>query len=234
MKISNRIGILVQARMRSSRLPGKSMKPIGGKPMLAYLIESLLEISEANQIVLVTSEDESNQPIVELGSDYGITVYQGSEEDVASRYFDVLSKRNFEYFHRICGDSPYYSSEVLLEPSLKILDSALQFISSMPNKGFPMGNNVELFETNFFLNCFGEPGLIDNEHVTAGIYKQADRFQHVLITCDIDGYAYSKLKFSVDTQEDFDVAKSVLESLSFQPWNFSFEEKYELIEKINK
>jgi spore coat polysaccharide biosynthesis protein SpsF len=232
MRISKDIGIIVQARMLSNRLPGKSMMKIGEKPMLRYLLQSLLTVADRNQIIIVTSVDPSNQQIESLGVSMGIKVFRGSEENVASRYKAVLENSKFKYFHRICGDSPYYSAEVLLNPSSEISNSGLNYISTMPNQGYPMGNNIELFSTDFFLKCFEVQGLIDIEHVTSSIYK-SDKIRHCkLVGCNIEQFDYSTLKFSVDTQEDFDLAKMVLTEMSFEPWNYTFSEKYQLIKKL--
>lgn len=227
--------VVIQARMGSSRLPGKSMMQVGGKPMLDYLIDTLLSVFSKEELIIATSKNTENNIIRDYANSKEIMCFSGDEENVASRYFLILSNHpTKKYLYRICGDSPYYDKEIL-EKGLRHIAASdeLDFISSMPNKGYPMGCNLEVMKTELYLKHFPLFNKKEHfEHVTPYFYENKDSFRHILIACQVEGYAYEKYKFSVDTKEDFEIAKKMLESMNFEPWKYTIKEKFKMQEKL--
>lgn len=227
--------IIVQARMGSSRLPGKTMMEIGGTPLLGYLINSLETVSKKDSIVVATSIGDENEPIRSYCSKIGINCFSGSELDVASRFYSILQEYQPQYFHRICGDTPFYDQNLITQGNFQIQKEELDFVSSMPNKGYPMGCNMEVFDTKFYLDYIvSETNLAAREHVTAGIYQNLERFRYKLVTCPLENFNYSQFKFSVDTPEDFVMAQSMLEKMDYCPWNYTFLEKIQIQNQIKQ
>jgi len=227
---------ILQARMGSDRLPGKTMMEIGGKPMIAYLVETLKKELPAERIWMATSEREENDPIRNYCKRAGIHCYSGSENDVASRYREILERvPDATCFFRICGDTPYYGAE-LLETGLNWLqNSEHDFVSSMPNKGFPMGCNLELFRSRFFLvHLKNFTTKAHREHVTGFFYENPEQFNCKLISCEIEGYNYHDYKFSVDTVSDLRLAEMMLEKMNYEPWNYTIPQKLELQKSLIK
>src|SRR5690606_39047465 len=165
----------------------------------------------------------------------GIGIYSGDENNVASRYFEILTAgKQYDFFFRICGDSPFYDTGILKE-GLELMRPGLEIITSMPNKGYPMGCNLEAMSTSTFLDHY-EKFTSDShrEHVTTYFYEHLADFSHMLLTCQSEGYAYDRYKFSVDTLADFERAEWVLRKLNYEPWKYSLEEKLDLLDKFNQ
>ena len=99
--------VIIQARMGSSRLPGKSLKVIKGKPMLEHIVDGVESVFSKECIYVATSKEEQNQVIVDFCKRRDIGVLQGNEHNVASRYLEILKRELLcDYFFRICGDTP--------------------------------------------------------------------------------------------------------------------------------
>ncbi len=216
--------VIIQARMGSSRLPGKSMKLIGDQPMLWYLLKAVKEVFREDEIVIATSVHPDNDPIRQLAHDEKVGCYSGDENNVASRYHAILQDHQTDsgYMFRICGDSPYYDPEILRIGLSLVKEDNYDLVSSMPNKGYPMGCNLEVARIGDFLKGYEEFTESRHfEHVMPYFYDHIDRFHYALISCDYPDYSYDRFKFSVDDQEDFERAKSMLKAMSYKPWKFS-------------
>ena len=100
------IGIIIQARMSSSRLPNKVLKPIEGRPMLAYLIERVKKKKNTDKIILATSVDPSDGPIEEFCQELSIECYRGKLDDVLDRYYQAALKYQLDTIVRVTGDCP--------------------------------------------------------------------------------------------------------------------------------
>lgn len=106
MNTKKRVGITIEARMSSSRLPGKTLKPLLGKPMLARMIERLKMVKLADVIVVATTDQPEDAPIVELAKEMGIGYHQGSSEDVLDRVLQAARKYDIDLIVETCGDCP--------------------------------------------------------------------------------------------------------------------------------
>lgn len=228
--------VVVQARMGSNRLPGKSMMLIGERPMLDYLIETLLKVFDKEDIHIATSINEENNVIREYAESKRIACYSGDEDNVASRYYHILkSQPEKKTLYRICGDSPYYDKEILEKGKKIMSDNNIEFASSMPNKGYPMGCNLEVIKTDLFLQSYPKFNNKNHfEHVMPYFYENIENFHSHLIACEDDGYSYEKYKFSVDTTEDFKLAIYMLEYMNFEPWKYELKSKFEIQNKYKK
>jgi len=227
--------IIVQARMGSARLPGKTMMDMGGRPMLDYVIQGLLTAFAVDDLVIVTSDSAENDSIRAYGQQTGIFVFSGEELNVASRYYEVLQQRSeTDCMFRICADTPMYDAS-MLKSGLEIMEKEdLDWVSSMPNKGYPMGCNLELIKKKTFLEgyrVFQKPEQF--EHVMPYFYENAATYSYKLIACERDGYAYEKYKFSVDTATDFDYVNRALKKMNYEPWKYTLNEKLDILDNLN-
>ena len=219
--MENKLLILIQSRTGSSRFPGKSMAEIDNKGLLAHLLENLLFFFSNEQICVLTSSNPENHPIIECCEKYNIGVELGDEDNVASRFNSILLDRsNFDFFFRICGDSPFFSP-YLIKESLKFIkkDPSLDLVTSMPNKGNPQGQNIELIKrTTFLKNYKLFKDQDDYEHVTRFFYKNLIKFNYVLVGTKHVNYDYNKFKFSVDTVEDLAEMKKIYSKMVMKPY----------------
>ena len=107
-----KVGIIIQARMSSSRLPGKVMKEVLARPLLAYQLDRLKEVRNAESIVVATSLNDDDDVIADFCSQYGVSVFRGSLEDVQRRFLDAANYHNIDVVVRITADCP------LIDPSI--------------------------------------------------------------------------------------------------------------------
>ena len=181
---------IVQARMGSSRLPGKVMKKAIGKTMIQHLLDRLSMSELIDNIVVVTSEKTINDPLVNLVNGLGYEVYRGSENDVLDRYYRVALQYNPDIVVRITGDCPLICYEV----TDKVID---YFISShydyVYNTGlppiynsYPGGLDTEVFSHNVLKKTWHDAkGTFEKEHVTPYIRKSS-LFKIGEFTCSYD------------------------------------------------
>lgn len=220
--------------MGSGRLPGKTMMDMGGKPMLDYVIKGLLTEFDTRELVIVTSEHASNETIRSYGKKMGIHVFSGEELNVASRYNQVLKEKiESDCMFRVCADTPMYDT-AMLKKGLELMQKEdLDWISSMPNKGFPMGCNLELIKKDVFLQGYLNFKTSEHyEHVMPYFYEKSAHYNYQLIACEREGYMYEKYKFSVDTAADFEYISRALKQMNYQPWKYTFDEKMDILDNL--
>ncbi|RYE58067.1 MAG: aminotransferase class III-fold pyridoxal phosphate-dependent enzyme [Sphingobacteriales bacterium] len=201
----------VQARVGSTRLPNKVMKKIVGKPMIELLLERLNKSNSLDKIVLVTSNDTRNKPLVEHVKMLGYDVFEGSEHDVLDRYYRAATQQNADVVVRITGDCPFIDPELVDEVIQKFIELKIDYVSNNFPPTFPDGLDVEVFTYSALARAWKESSEnFDREHVTPFI-KQGDRFSTAVLSHSED---LSSLRWTVDEAADFDVATKVFEYFS--------------------
>lgn len=205
--------IIVQARMTSTRLPGKVLKKILGKPLLEYQIERLRRIKNADEIVVATTENDTDWPIVNLCSRLNVAYFRGSEEDVLARYYGAATAHAADIVVRITSDCPVIDPEVC--------DEAIGwFLQHRHNCDYlrlekcPRGLDIEVLSYKVLKECFQEANeQPDREHVTTFIYRRHPerykiKFKYMNFPEDLSHH-----RWTVDTPEDFDLVKKIIEEL---------------------
>lgn len=227
-----RVEIFVQARMRSTRLPGKVMLTVLDKPLLGYLIERLQEVQNADAIVILTTTHPADDVIVEYCEKNRIPCYRGPEEDVLTRYFQVAKKRNPDAIVRITADCP------LMDPT--ILEKMIQFyrdhadsydyISNSLERTYPRGLDIEVFSAAALDTAFQEAKQpFEREHVTPYIYRHPERFR--LCNLPYSGPSLAEHRWTVDTHEDFALIRLIIEHLWPQNTHFRLADVLHLLER---
>jgi len=207
---NNRLGIIIQARMNSSRLPGKVLKPICGKPMLMYLIERLRtrfdESTSIDIIAVATSVEIYDNPIAELCLKENIQFLRGSERNVFQRYKLAIQKWNLDIVVRLTADNPLVSMD-LIEKSINQHNNLRYNITSTrtidKNKRIkrysPKGHTVDVLNCQY-LKKVSEQQLtdFDMEHVIPPFYEDRKKVNIVRNTNP------NLIESTIDTIEDFD------------------------------
>ena len=141
------IGVIVQARMGSNRLPGKILKKVLDKPLLQFEIERLARCRAIDALTVATSSGPLDDPVEELLGRLDITCYRGSEEDVLDRYYQAAVLCRFEHIVRISGDCPLIDPGVVDRVVRFYLDHIDQFeyVNNISPRTFPSGQEVEVF-----------------------------------------------------------------------------------------
>ncbi len=220
---------ILQARMSSSRLRGKVLLDISGKPMLLRQIERIRRAKTVSAIVLATSSDPTDNPLQELADSETISVYRGSLENVFSRYKEISEHSTELNFVRLTGDCPLTDPEVIDKVVFEHLNSGADYTSNTIRRTYPRGLDVEVFKAKS-LTKLGESKLSQQEleHVTLGFHSRADQFTLHNVSDSIDN---SGLRWTVDTKEDFEFVEWVYSSLLEKRPNFDSKHVYSLISK---
>lgn len=197
---------IVQARMGSTRLPNKVMKLIGGVPMIELLLARLSKSKKIHQIMLATSTDERNNPLVEHVQKLGYTCVRGSEIDVLDRYLVAARQAKADVVIRITGDCPLIDSNLVDSAIEQFKSAGVDYLSNVTPATYPDGLDTEVF-TLQALERAGRDSQdpFDREHVTPylrkpGLYKTG-AMQH---SQDLSG-----LRWTVDEPADFEVVSQV-------------------------
>ena len=135
---------IVQARMGSTRFPNKVMKPINGIPMIELLLTRLSRSQAIDQIVLATSVDPRNQPLIEHVSQLGFACEQGSENDVLERFVQAAEKHQADVVVRITGDCPLVDPELVDECIHHFHEESVDYLSNVDPPTFPDGLDIEV------------------------------------------------------------------------------------------
>ncbi len=205
--------IIDQARMTSTRLSGKVMKEVMGKPLLEYQIERLQQVKLADELVIATTTNDSDQPIIELCQRLGVAYYRGSEEDVLSRYFEAATKFQADVIVRVTSDCPLIDPGVMDEVIGLYIDNRekYDYVSNALERTYPRGLDTEVFSMAALKKAHREAReQPEREHVTLFMYRRPEQFRLANFSSATD---YSQYRWTVDTQEDFELLKLIFQEL---------------------
>lgn len=215
---------IVQARMGSTRLPNKVMKPIGGTPMIEVLLSRLSKAGEIDEIVVATSTDARNLPLVEHVRALGYACEQGSENDVLERYLICAQRHDADVVVRITGDCPLVDPALVDDCIRRFKASDVDYFSNIDPPSFPDGLDIEVFRRSALETAARETQRThDREHVTPYL-RESGRFRTAALHHDTDLSAW---RWTVDEASDFAVASAVF--AHFHPdLHFGWEQVREL------
>lgn len=203
-----KIVALVQARMGSTRLPDKVMKPIGGIPMIELLLSRLSHAKEVDQIVVATSVDVRNQPLVEHVRKLGYACEQGSENDVLDRFVQAAKIHQADVVVRITGDCPLVDPELVDEVVRRFKAANVDYFSNTNPPTYPDGLDIEVCTFKALEDANRETGKpFDHEHVTPFL-RESGKFKTAAMQ---HGQDLSALRWTVDEPADFVVIEKVFQ-----------------------
>ena len=223
--------LTIEARMRSSRLPGKVLKPILGKPMLGLMVERLKHARTIDGIVVATTVNPEDDPIVELASLSDVGVFRGSEQDVLGRVLDAARDNKADVIVETTGDCP------LLDPAIvdKVVSDyrmgGADFVSNNLVYTTPRGMDVRVFSTEELAEIdriTNDPA--DREHVSLYFWEHPDKYGLRNVTTELPREV-ADLRLTVDTEEDFELIRRIFEELYAEDSIFSFAD---IISFLNK
>ncbi|OMP65793.1 cytidylyltransferase domain-containing protein [Domibacillus epiphyticus] len=226
-----KVAAIIQARMGSTRLPGKILKKVNGKTLLEYQIERIRKAGTIDQIIIATTVKGSDQPIVDFCREKGISYYQGSEQDVLSRYVETAKEFSADVIVRLTSDCPIIDPQVVDQTVGYFLahQELFDYVSNTIKRTFPRGMDTEVFSYHALQRAHQEAVLErDREHVTAYIYTNPDRFRIQGIENKND---YSHYRLTVDTEEDFELISLIIDKLYSPDQFFYLENVIALLEK---
>jgi spore coat polysaccharide biosynthesis protein SpsF len=206
------IAAIIQARMGSTRFPGKSARLLKGLSILEHIIIRLQQVPEIDQIQLATTEAETEAPLIEIAKKHNVAVFQGSDEDVLKRFIQAGESIKAQHIVRICGDNPLTDIPLLRSLITAHLESHADYtISSDP---IPLGTGCEVIclET---LKKIGTQARDQKyrEHVTTWFHDHNDKFTITRIKAP--SYLRNRnFRLTVDTPKDFALMDKVFSELN--------------------
>ena len=218
------IGALVQARMASTRLPGKVLLPLNGMPMLAFQIARLKKSKKLTSVAIATSMNPENKAILDLAKQLGIPAFAGSEEDVLDRFYQAAKQFKLDVIVRITGDCPLADPAVVDTVIEKFLSEKADYANNVDPPTYPDGFDVEVFTFAALERAWKEAKAQHHrEHVTAFI-RETEGFRKTSVQSPIE---LSKLRLTVDNKEDYEVIQKLVALL---PQDFSMQDVLNAIE----
>lgn len=241
MNQNKKVVAIIQARMTSSRLPGKVMKEISGFPMLFHVINRVSKSRLINQIIIATTDDTSDDEIQKYCDLLGFTCFRGHPYDVLDRFYHAAKLYNAEIIVRVTADCPIIDPEVIDSLIKTFLESDVDFVANrLPppwERSFPIGLDVEITSFPALEEAWNKAKTkFEREHVMPYLYVEPGRFKTLIVQHEPD---YGKKRFTVDTPEDLEFIRLIFDHFSPKidfSWIdvINFLSKNPQLEKINQ
>jgi len=205
--------ITIEARMRSTRLPGKVLLPLLGRPMLERMIERLRRVRRADVIVVATTTNPADDAIVALADSIGVGSYRGSEIDVLARVLEAARSVDAELIVETTADCPLIDPGVIDQLIQTLVTNQVDYCANVLRPTYPRGLDAQVFPTRVLAevaNLTTDPA--DREHVSLYIYEHPDRYRLLNVASGLPEDV-AELRLTVDTPEDFELVTRVYEAL---------------------
>lgn len=209
-------GLIIFARFDSTRLPGKILMDLAGRPLLGRVLDRARHVKGRHKIVIATSDRDIDDPIVRFADDEGIAVFRGSINDVAGRALACCKTFGFDQFSRICADRPFLPPELIDRALTLQQEQNLDLATNALEKSYPSGTMTEVVTRGAMQRVCDEANAADDlEHVTKFIYTNAENFRVANFSSGHPDWAHMNL--SVDTQGDVDRTNWMFGQLGAHP-----------------
>lgn len=209
--MSARTITVVQARMSSTRLPAKALIDLAGRPLLWHAITRAAAAGVQDEVVVATSTERSDDPIVEFCGRHGFSVFRGSLEDVLDRFHGAAEAYRAERIVRVTADCPLLDPEVVAQVVGDFDPARHDYVSNTVERTFPDGLDTEVFSFDALERAWREASVpSDREHVTPYIWKRPDSFRigQVRQTPDL-----SAERWTVDEPRDLEFVRAVFREM---------------------
>ena len=229
---------VVQARMHSTRLPGKVLMDIMGKPMLWHIINRMKRATRLDEIAIATTTREEDRAVIQLARGSQVGSYAGDEDDVLDRYYQAAALYKADIIVRITADCPLIDPRVVDKVVRHFLEGGFDYVSNALQLTYPDGLDTEVFSFHTLERAWKEAKWAsEREHVTPYIWKNPDKFRLANVENDI---SLSHLRWTVDEEEDFEFVRQVYKYLYKEGEVFYMEDilsllgKYPELKQINQ
>ncbi len=229
-----KVGLIVICRYNSSRLPGKILKNLGEKPLLAHILDRLSVSAYASNIIVATSDESTDDPIANYCKQNEIDIFRGSLNNVSQRFADCMEANELDYAVRINGDNVFTDAHLIDEAVHKAVINQYDFVSNVKGRTYPTGMSVEVVKVAFYLaslHLFTQKNY--QEHVTLYFYEHEPLGKyHFIKNSTITGA--KGMKLAVDTPEDFKKANAIIHKMKKPFKAYSWKEIIEIKQDLKK
>lgn len=227
-----RVVAIIQARMGSSRLPGKVLRDIHGKPMLAWVVERTRKASSVAEVMVATTSDPSDDMIEQVCRQMNTPCFRGNIYDVLDRYYQAAREAQAEVVVRITADCPLIDAGLIDMVVQRFLEEKVDFAANrLPppyQRTYPIGLDVEVVSFTALQRAWQEAReKHEREHVLPYLYESPGRFKTLTVDHETDLGSY---RWTVDTFEDLEFIQRLFTLLP-DPENFTWQDVLKIVEE---
>lgn len=222
---------IVEARLSSTRLPGKVLLPILGRPMLELMVERLTRARTLDELVIATTDQPADAAIAELGARLGVGVFRGSEDDVLARVLGAARAHGADVVVETTGDCPLIDPAAVDKVVADFRIGGADFVSNTLRYTTPRGMDVRVFTTDALDEIdrsSSDPA--DHEHVSLHFWEHPEKYRLRNVETALPAFA-ADLRLTVDTPEDLELVRRVFEELYPANAGFTLYDVLELLER---
>lgn len=211
--------IVIQARAGSSRLPGKILLPLKGKPLLIRLAERVASSKTNKNIIVATTENKEDDKVAELCGEFSLNCFRGHPTDLLDRHYKAGLKHNADIVVKIPSDCPLICPDVIdrvLEFYIVNKDE-FDFVSNLHPATYPDGQDVEVIPMHILETAWGEAKKdFEREHTTPFIWEKPERFRIGNVEWETGLDFSMSHRFTIDYPEDYEFIKKIFDELYYQ------------------
>jgi spore coat polysaccharide biosynthesis protein SpsF len=229
--MNRRICATIEARMSSTRLPGKVLLDAAGKPMLERMIERVRRVPSLDGIVIATTSNPGDDPIVELAQRLEVGIFRGSEDDVMSRVLGAAQSHGVDVIVELTGDCPVIDPLLIERVIEAYLASGADYCSNVLTRSYPIGMDTQVFGTHILADAFSrtdDPS--DREHVSLFIYRHPELYRLHNVLAD-PRHRKPDLRLTLDTHEDLRLLRAVFDQLLPAHPDFGLDDILDLLQR---
>jgi len=226
-----RVVASIEARMGSSRLPGKVLMDIEGKPALTRLLERLQRCQRVDEIVLATTDNDTDDVLADWAGNNNVCCYRGSEKDVLNRVVCAHRETKSDIVIEVTGDCPLLDPEVIDMGVDTFFSNNCDVVNNLVKLSFPQGIDLQIFSLSLLEDVekkIDDPAV--REHVSLYFYENPEKYNLLTLIAPQRWYG-PKLRFQLDYQEDLEFIRTVYKSMieKYNDANFGLEEIMNLL-----
>ena len=205
---------IIQARMGSTRLPGKSMADLAGRPLLARLLERVTRATGLDEVVVATPDTPEDQALTEVASRAGVSVFRGAEHDLVDRYYQAAKAFDAGLVVRICADNPVIEpAEIdrIVTHHWRVSSDFSSNVQNIDDNGYPDGIGAEVFSLStleYLWRHVTDPS--NREHPHSFVYQHPERFRIGTVLCPAE-FRRPDLKLDVNTPDELSYVRAIYE-----------------------
>ncbi|WP_028584662.1 aminotransferase class III-fold pyridoxal phosphate-dependent enzyme [Desulfogranum mediterraneum] len=194
-------GALVQARMGATRLPGKVLMELGKEPVLQHVVKRVSRSKLVDEVLVATTIEPGDLPVVGWCAAQSVRVYCGSEEDVLDRFYHTARLAGLDVIVRITADCPFIDPEVIDLVITRFIEGDFDYVNNCGNESWPDGLDVEVFSFKSLEKAWKSADLLsEREHVTPFIYNNPSLFKLDVVDHEP---SLKGMRWTLDQEEDF-------------------------------
>jgi len=226
----DKIVATIEARMTSTRLPGKVLLEANGKPMLAHLISRLRIVPSVKEIILATTVNKADEPLAEFARRAGVAFFRGSEDDVMGRVVGAAESASADIIVEITGDCPIIDPAIIEQAIQMFLHNKCDYAGNAHARSYPDGMDTQVFRLETLKKSYAmTTDRSEREHVSLHMRRHPELFAHVHLIAPPDLY-WPELGLTLDTYDDYILLKRIIEHFGDLNPTFSCKEVIAFLE----